>query len=119
MYMARNGDKIMNAMSAAMAPKLKDPANQKHLQDTCARMKRILKLWVEIMRTMKSTEYQTDEDCLGFKRNTTALKKEINSLVTNPPVPGCGLKHSKQLRSHLLFDGEIHDPCHLEDLGRR
>ena len=58
---------------------------------------------------MKSTEYQTDEDCVRFKRNTTALKKEINSLVTNPPVPGCGLKHSKQLKSHLLFDGEIHD----------
>ena len=93
MYMAQNGDKMMDAMTIAMASKLRDPANQRHLQDASVQMKQILKLWFEIMRTMKSKEYQTDKYCMRFKNNTTALKKEINSLVTYPLVPGCGLKY--------------------------
>ena len=38
-----------------------------------------------------------------------SAKKQINSLVTNRPVPGCRFKHSRELKSHLLFDREIHD----------
>jgi hypothetical protein len=29
------------------------------------------------------------------KKYICALNKAVNSLVTNPPVPGCGLKHPK------------------------
>ena len=36
-----------------------------------------------------------------------ALKKTIHSMITTPPMPGFKLKHSKQLKSHLLFDGKI------------
>ena len=52
-------------------------------------------------------EYQSDEVCRKFKGNTIALNKAIHKLIMNPPVPGCELKHSKQLKSHLLFDWEI------------
>ena len=58
------------------------------------------------MKTMKSVNYQTDEACLKFKENTEKLRKEINLLVESPPVPGCGIKYSKQLKLHLLLDGE-------------
>jgi hypothetical protein len=61
------------------------------------------------MKTMKSTAYQTDKNCSRFKENTSEMNKEINSLITDPSVPGCKLKHSKQLKSHLLFDWEIYD----------
>ena len=57
MYMAQNGDKMMDAMTIAMASKLRDPANQRHLQDASVQMKQILKLWFEIMRATKSKEY--------------------------------------------------------------
>ena len=70
-------------------------------------MKDILNLWLKLMMVMKSKEYQSDEACQMFKENTIALNKAINQLITNPPVPGCQLKHSKQLKSHLLFDREI------------
>ena len=56
---------------------------------------------------MKPVEFQDDEACLKFEKNITAMNRAINSLITNPPVPGCVLKHSKQLKSHLLFDLEI------------
>ena len=104
MNMAKSGNKIMDGMTAAMLPKIKDNTNRQHLQAISVRMKPILSLWFELMKTMKSINYQTDEDCKKFEENTIKLNKEIHSLITNPPVPGCGLKHSKQLKSHLLFD---------------
>ena len=58
---------------------------------------------------MKSVEYQNDEACLTFEENITELNKAVHSLITKTPVPGCELKHSKQLKSHLLFDWEIRD----------
>ena len=103
------GNKIMDDMSSAMLPTISDPYIQKYLENTSVQMKSILSLWLELMKTMKSAGYQNDESCIKFKENTAALNKEINLLVTDPPVPGCGIKHSKQLKSHLLFDGEIHD----------
>ena len=44
---------------------------------------------------------------MTFKANTVALNKAINTLITNPPVPGCEMKYSRQLKSHLLFDWEV------------
>ena len=61
------------------------------------------------MTTMKSVEYQKDEAILKCEENINELNKAIHSLVTNPPVAGCELKYSKQLKSHLLFDWEILD----------
>ena len=72
-------------------------------------MKEILKLWFEIMKTMKSAKYQDDAACKAFRTNTKALNKEIHSLINDPPIPGCGLKLSQQPESHILFDWEIQD----------
>ena len=58
---------------------------------------------------MKSRKYKDDDACDAFKTNTKALNKEIYSLINNPPIPGCGLKLLQQLKSHILFDLEIHD----------
>ena len=109
MHMGANGDEIMNAVTKGMEPKIKNPDGKKYLKKISVEMKRILKLWYEIMRTMKSVEYQNDEACLKFEDNIKELNKAVHSLVMNPPVPGCKLKHSKQLKSHLLFDWEIRD----------
>ena len=46
---------------------------------------------------------------IKFKENTTGQNKAIDSLVTGLPVRGCGIKHSKQLKSRLLVDEAIHD----------
>ena len=94
-------------MTKAMEPKLNNVDTKQHLENISVEMKIILNLWYEITRTMKSVEFQDDEACLKFDKNVTALNKAIHSLITNPPVPGCVLKHSKQLKSHLLFDLEI------------
>ena len=107
MYMGANGDKIMDTMKKAMLPKIKDSDNISYLNNTCARMKHILRLWYELMRTMKSAEYQKDEDCERFEENRIELNKAFNSLINDPPVPGYVLELSKQLKSHLLFDWEI------------
>ena len=109
MYMGEKGNAIMDGMTAAMLPKIKDDTNRQHLQAICDRMKPILSLWFEIMKTMKSVDCQSDEDCERFKENIIKMNKAIHSLITNPPVPGCGLNFSKQLKSHLLFDWEILD----------
>ena len=107
MHMGANGDQIINAMTKAMKPRIRHVTNQVYLESTSVVMKQILSLWYKLMRTMKSTEFQKDDDCLRFDENTKDLNKAINSLITTPPVPGCQLKHSKQLKSHLLFDWEI------------
>ena len=79
-YMAQNGDKIMNVMTVAMTSKLRDPTNQRHLQDTSVQMKQILKPWFGIMRTVKSKEYQTNKACVRFKNHTIALKNKSTHL---------------------------------------
>ena len=72
-------------MTAAMLPKLSDAFTRKDLENASIQMKKILNLWFELMKTMKSVNYQHDEACFKFKENTDELKKEIYSLVTNPP----------------------------------
>ena len=96
-------------MTEAMKPKIRNSDTKVYLNNICVEMKKILNLWYQLMRTMKSVEFQNDEDCLKFEEIITAMSKAINSLIKNPPVPGCALKHSKQLKSHLLFDWEIRD----------
>ena len=59
------------------------------------------------MKVMKSVKKQPDERIKQFKVNTKKLNQAIQSLIEKPPVPGCKLKHSRQLKSHLLFNGEI------------
>ena len=45
MYMGANGDKIMEAMTKGMEPKIKNAVNKKYLDNICVDMKNILKLW--------------------------------------------------------------------------
>ena len=45
---------------------------------------KILKLWYEIMRTMKSVKYQDDEACSTFEKNILELNKAVNSLIKKP-----------------------------------
>ena len=104
---ASKGDQILDAIYKAMLPEISDASNKSYLQNTCKAIKQILKLWYEIMRTMKRVTLASDEVCNTFDKNVTELNKQIYSLVTNPPVPGCLLKLSKQLKFHLLFDGEV------------
>ena len=85
MYLSANANQIMNAMSKAMLPKIKDADNRRYLNNTNIQMKHILKLWYELMRTMKSVEYQIDDNCKKFKENTIELNKAVNSLVNTPP----------------------------------
>ena len=84
MHMGANGDKIMNAVTKGMEPKIKNPDGKKYLKKISVEMKRILKLWYEIMRTMKSVEYQNDEACLKFEDNIKELNKAVHSLITKP-----------------------------------
>ena len=56
---------------------------------------------------MKRVTVASDEVCIAFDKNVTELNTLICSLVTDPPVPGCLLKLSKQLKFHLLFDDEV------------
>ena len=51
MNMAKNGNTIMNAMTAASSPKIRDPSNWKHLEAICVQTKK-LKLLFEIRKTM-------------------------------------------------------------------
>ena len=107
MHFASKGDQILDATYKAMLPKISDASNKSYLQNTCKAIKQILKLWYEIMRVMKRVTVASNEDCVAFDKNVTLLNKHIYLLVTNPPVPGCVLKLSKQLKFHLLFDGEV------------
>ena len=70
---------------------------------------------VTLIKVMKSKRKQTNEKIEGFELNTIALNKAIQQLISHPPVPGCNLKYSKQLKSHLLFDLEILD--FFDDMG--
>ena len=106
MNFAVHANIILEEMAAAMMPKISGPSNRQHLEAITVQMKKILNLWLELMKTMKSVNYQSDEACLKFKENTEKLRKEINLLVESPPVPGCEIKYSKQLKLHLLLDGE-------------
>ena len=107
MYMGKNGDNIMDAMTKAMMPKIRDADNRKYAVAINVAMKDILLMWFKLMMVMKSKEYQSDEVCRKFEENAVALNKAINKLIMNPPVTGCELKYSKQLKSHLLFDWAI------------
>ena len=75
----------MNVMSKARLLKIKDANNRRYRSNTNIQMKHILKLWYELMRTMKSVEYQIDDTCEKFKENTIELNKAVNSLVNTPP----------------------------------
>ena len=66
MHMGEKGNAIMDGMKEGMLPKIKDDTNRKHLQAICDRMKPILSPWFEIMKTMKSVGYQSDEDFKKF-----------------------------------------------------
>ena len=63
MYMGENGGKITNGMTKAMKPKIKDVCNRKYLGDIEVAINHILRLWYKLMRTMKSVEFQSDEEC--------------------------------------------------------
>ena len=45
MYLATNGNQIMDAMSKAMLPEMKDVNNRKYLGNINLQMKYILELW--------------------------------------------------------------------------
>ena len=61
------------------------------------------------MLVMKSKNYQTEKYIEQFQENTIELTKAIQYLITTPTVSVCILKHSRQLKSHLLFDGELYE----------
>ena len=61
-------------------------------------MKHSLKLWYGVTRTIKSVEYQMDEDCKKFKENTIELNKALHLLIGDLPIPESGLKYSNQLK---------------------
>ena len=68
-----------------------------------------MQTYSRVMRTIKSVEYQTDEDCKRFEENTIELNKALHLLIDDPLIPGSDLKHSNQLKGHLLFDGHALD----------
>lgn len=109
MILAEKGVEILKDMGNRMGKKIKDETNRKYLTDTLVSLKEILGLWYKLMVVMKSKKAQSDGKIQQFKDNTIALNKAVHKLITTPPVPGCELKASKQLKSHLLFDGEILD----------
>ena len=109
MHFAKYSDKIMDTMRKVMQQIIKDANNKGCLANICVRMKHILKLWYGVMRTMKSVEYQTDEDCKKFEENIIELNKVLHLLIDDPPIPGSGLKHFNQLKGHILFDGRVLD----------
>ena len=73
------------------------------------KLENIISLWYKMMTVLESKNTQSVQNITQFKENTVELNKAVNSLITNPPVPGCKLKYSKQFKSHLLFDYEIQD----------
>ena len=70
MHLTANGNTIMDAMSKAIHLKIKDANNRRYLNNTHLQIKHILKLWYKLMRTMKTVEYQTDNNCKKFKDKT-------------------------------------------------
>ena len=63
MYYGKNGDNIIDGMTKAMKPKIRDVCNRKYLGVIGVAVKNMLRLWYKVMRTMKSVEFQSDEDC--------------------------------------------------------
>ena len=61
------------------------------------------------MLVMKSKKYQTEKYIEQFQENTIELTKAIQYLITTPTVSVCILKHSRQLKNHLLYNGEIYE----------
>ena len=92
-----------------MKPKIQDANNINYLTKTAAVLKKSIQIWYKLMIVMKSKNYHTEENIEQFKENTIELTKAIQNLITTPTVPVCILKHSRQLKSHLLFDGEIYE----------
>ena len=92
-----------------MLETIKDPGNVDSLNLTATALTEIFNLWFELMKVMKSVRAQSEETIKTFEANTVALNAAVRRLLTAPPVPGCALKPSKQLKGHLLFDGEIVD----------
>ena len=92
-----------------MKSKIRDADNRKHLTDAVVALKEILALWYRMQSVMKSKRAQSDEQVAQFKQDTIALNRAIQNLITHPPVPGCILEPSRQLKFHLLFGGEIVD----------
>ena len=78
--------------------KIKDATNRVYLTNTLRVLKEILGLWCKLMVVLKSKKAQSDETIAKFKENTTALNKAVDNMIRNPPVPGCKLKPSKQLK---------------------
>ena len=74
----------MDTTKKAMQQKTKDANNKGYLTNICVRMKHILKLWYGVMRTMKSAEYQTDDDCKNLEENTIELKKLCTYSLMTP-----------------------------------
>ena len=70
MNFGMHGNRIMEEMTAAMLPKLSDASTRKYLENASIQMKKILNLWFELMKTMKSVNYQNDEACFKLKENT-------------------------------------------------
>ena len=70
MNFAVHANKIFKEMAAAMLLKISDSSNRQHLEVITVQMKKILNMWLELMKTMKPANYQTDEACLKFKENT-------------------------------------------------
>ena len=103
MYYEENGDKIINGTTKAMKPKIRDVCNRKYLGAIGVAIKNILRLWYKVMRTMKSVEFQSDEDWRGFDKNVKEMNKAVHAPITSPPAPGCLLKHSKGLKFHLFI----------------
>ena len=50
-------------------------------EEYLCRNEKILNLWYQNMRTMKSIKYQNDEACLNFDENIKQLNKAANSLI--------------------------------------
>ena len=63
MKMGENDDKIINAVTKTMKPKIRDVSNIKHLEEIRVAIKKILSLWYKLMQKIKSIEFQSDEDC--------------------------------------------------------
>ena len=84
MHFVEYGDNIMDTMKKGMQPKIKDVNNKGYLTNICVRMKHIFKIWHGVIRTMKSVEYQTDEDCKRFEENTIELNKALHLLIDDP-----------------------------------
>ena len=104
---------IMDAIQKEMMPFMIKMEHKQYLQKFCASMKEMIGLWFKLQRVMKAVDLQTDEAIAQFARNTDHLRQCIYKfVVSDPPIPGMGLKLPKQLKTHILFDGHVLDLLH-------